>query len=120
MYNNFCRVHHPSSNASNGSWIERSRLEHRGTGRIIRREASIRIKRVCLYFAVALVLEFALFLSGSARSVMIFLIPGMILSSLISYGVLSLVIGLAVNAVFYTYLALSIEKAIRRTGKAKG
>jgi len=81
------------------------------------------MKRVCVYFAVALVFEFALFLSGSARSVMIFLIPGMILSSLIlgpHSGGPSLILGLAVNAVFYTYLALSIEKAIRRTGKAKG
>ena len=44
-----------------------SRLEHRGTGRIIGREASIRMKRACVYFAVALVLEFALFLSGRER-----------------------------------------------------
>ena len=81
------------------------------------------MKRVCVYFAVALVFEFALFLSGSARSVMIFLIPGMILSGLISGahgGISSLIIGLVVNAILYAYLALSIEKAIRRTGKAKG
>ena len=71
------------------------------------------MKRACVYFAVALVLEFVLVFSGTVST--IFLIPGMILSGLISHGgIPAFVINLALNAAFYACLALLIEKAIRR------
>ena len=76
-----------------------------------------RMKRARVYFAVALVLEFAVLLYDHGRLAVIFLIPGVILSSLISgphSGMPPLILGLVVNAVLYTCLALLIEKAIRR------
>jgi phosphotransferase system glucose/maltose/N-acetylglucosamine-specific IIC component len=77
------------------------------------------MKRAGLYFAVALVLEGVLLtFSRSVGLTTWLLFPGLIVSALISHGSntsnVSFIVGLVVAAVLYAYLALLIEKAIKR------
>ena len=75
------------------------------------------MKRGCIYFVLALVLEWLLLLSGKHALIVIFLFPGLILSFLISHSSntssASFIIGLVADAALYAYVACWIETAIR-------
>ncbi len=76
------------------------------------------LKHACIYFVVSLVLEFVVLWSGNRILTMILLLPGLIVSFLISHSSdtsdLSFIIGLLWNAAICTSAVLLIEDTLRR------